>query len=451
MASISNAKDLTPYWSPSVEEMSNKLWLPTKTVLQDLVSNLSSGLPIGTLQNSWFSKKLISAPTKNSHKIFSPSSTFSLVDSTDCVSTLRVSRKIRIYPDANQRAVLKRWMGTSRKIYNETIAFLKQPEIKANFMSLKGPILKLLPEWSKETPYAVRGDSVGEACEAVKMAKRKFSRTGQFQECRFRNRKSPIQGIPIPKSAITKGSIYTTILGLMRTSEKLEGTSDGRLILENGRWFYIESREVAAQRSENQRMQAVAIDPGVRTFATFYSPELVGKVGHQDIGKIYRLCKHLDNLMKEISKSKAKRKQRLKRAANRLRWKIKDLVKEMHTKFSVWLCTNFETIFLPTFETSQMVRKKDRVLSSKSVRQMLTWSHYKFKVFLKHIAKKYGSKVVDCNEAFTSKTCSKCGRIHNIGSSKTMSCSCGNNIDRDINGARGIFLRALRDTSCTFG
>jgi len=80
---------------------------------------------------------------------------------------------------------------------------------------------------------------------------------------------------------------------------------------------------------------------------------------------------------------------------------------------------------------------------------MLGLAHYKFKVRLKALAQKYGSQVFDTNEAYTSKTCSACGKIHNIGSNKIMSCSCGNIMDRDINGARGIFLRALRDNSTT--
>jgi len=46
------------------------------------------------------------------------------------------------------------------------------------------------------------------------------------------------------------------------------------------------------------------------------------------------------------------------------------------------------------------------------------------------------------NEAYTSKTCSYCGKQQNIGSKKVMKCSyCGTSVDRDYNGARGIFLK----------
>jgi len=37
--------------------------------------------------------------------------------------------------------------------------------------------------------------------------------------------------------------------------------------------------------------------------------------------------------------------------------------------------------------------------------------------------------------------------MHKIGSKKRMKCSCGADVDRDLNGARGIFLRALSVTT----
>jgi hypothetical protein len=56
--------------------------------------------------------------------------------------------------------------------------------------------------------------------------------------------------------------------------------------------------------------------------------------------------------------------------------------------------------------------------------------------------------VLDVNEAYTSKTVSWTGEIvKNLGGSKTIkSLSTGKTMDRDLNGARGIFLRALVDT-----
>ena len=57
--------------------------------------------------------------------------------------------------------------------------------------------------------------------------------------------------------------------------------------------------------------------------------------------------------------------------------------------------------------------------------------------------KELGIKVIIVNEAYTSKTCSACGLIHKIGSKSVLKCECGLTIDRDLNGARGIFLKNL--------
>ena len=51
-----------------------------------------------------------------------------------------------------------------------------------------------------------------------------------------------------------------------------------------------------------------------------------------------------------------------------------------------------------------MEGKTDRKIKSKTVRNMLTFAHYRFKLFLKHIAFEYGKTVIDVSEAYTSKT-----------------------------------------------
>ena len=56
-----------------------------------------------------------------------------------------------------------------------------------------------------------------------------------------------------------------------------------------------------------------------------------------------------------------------------------------------------------------------------------------------------GKQVVDCCEAYTSKTHPETGSVKNIGSAKWIKLLNGSRVDRDIIGARNILLRALRD------
>jgi|GraSoiStandDraft_51_1057287.scaffolds.fasta_scaffold647892_2 putative transposase len=76
---------------------------------------------------------------------------------------------------------------------------------------------------------------------------------------------------------------------------------------------------------------------------------------------------------------------------------------------------------------------------------MLTWSHGRFLNRLLSKAEELGKKVVIVSEAYTSKTCSACGWINrNLGGQKVFRCrDCKWVVDRDVNGARGIFLRGI--------
>jgi putative transposase len=125
------------------------------------------------------------------------------------------------------------------------------------------------------------------------------------------------------------------------------------------------------------------------------------------------------------------------------------LIKDLHNKAVNLLVNSYKVIFLPTFDSSQMVIKKrsgkKRKINSKSARQMLTLSHYKFEQHLKQAALLKGVIVVLCNESYTSKSCGNCGHVHHkLGGNKVFKCPhCGIQISRDVNGARNILLRAM--------
>lgn len=167
-------------------------------------------------------------------------------------------------------------------------------------------------------------------------------------------------------------------------------------------------------------------------------------------GRITRLCQRLDDLMSRVAKCINRRqRQKMRRAAGRIRTKIQDLVNEVHKQVSCYLTQNYRVIFLPTFETSLMVAKVKRKIRSKIALAMLTWAHYRFKLFLKQAAHRRGCIVVDVTEEYTSKSCTRCGHIHTkLGGAKKFKCpECGFELPRDFNGAFGILLKALRDTS----
>lgn len=92
-----------------------------------------------------------------------------------------------------------------------------------------------------------------------------------------------------------------------------------------------------------------------------------------------------------------------------------------------------------------MVKRANRRIRSKTVRQMLCWKHYTFRTRL--IA--YASSMPDAvqvhvkGEEYTSKACTHCLNLkHNLGGAKVYRCAhCHLVADRDACGARNIFLK----------
>jgi putative transposase len=446
--STSKGKDCKPYWSDLCGALSSQLLLPVATDYAGSDLKYSSSWQSKTVEESWFSTELFTVEKPNSQPIFLPSFTSLAVECTGLGATARKSRKIRLFLNPEQKALIKQWFGVSRFVYNTTVKYLQEPGTKANWMAIKTGILNSLPEWAKSVPFQIKSIAIKDACSAVKVAKQGFKKDGQIRKCRFRSRKNTKQSIYVPKSAIKNCGIYHSILGKCPLNEALPQTfSDGRLTLAYGEYYLIVSEEVQQVKTDKQG-RLVALDPGVRTFMTFLSEKSFGWLGNDSNLHIQKLCFRLDKLVSKISQAPSQQKRRFKKAASRLRCQIKNLVKELHHKVARFLVDNFDVILLPTFETSQMVSKSRRKLRNKTVRQMLTLSHYEFKKFLKWKAGENSKLVIDCNEAYTSKTVSWTGEIiKNLGGARTIkSQATGLKMNRDLNGARGIFLRALVDT-----
>lgn len=439
-------KGYEPYWNDVCKEISSKLWLPIKIDSADLDSSLSSSLSKSMVVKSWFSTHKIHPPKLNLPKTYYQSC-ISLAAECMGEGVIQKSRKIRIYLTANQKRLLKHWFGVSRYVYNRTIEYLKQSGTKANWKGIKTEILNSLPEWSKEVPYQIKSIAIRDACIAVREAKKR-TKQGNKSFAKFRSKKDRVQSLYIPKSAITNKGIYYSILGNINYKESLPDViNDSRLILFRSEYYICVSTETNVLTTDKQG-GIVALDPGIRTFMTYYSPEGCGKLAQGDFSRIQRLCSYLDKIISKASKARANQRYKLKKAADKIRTRIHNLIKEAHHQIANWLTKEYNVILLPTFETQQMALKSARKITSNSVRAMLTWSHYKFQQHLLHKAKERKCCVLLVNEAYTSKTVNWTGEIiHNLRGKKVIKSFLTDDwMDRDWNGALGILLKALVDS-----
>jgi putative transposase len=167
-------------------------------------------------------------------------------------------------------------------------------------------------------------------------------------------------------------------------------------------------------------------------------------------GDMSRICNHLytlDRLQSKAAQVNARKRYRMRKAAARIRQKVHDLITDAHRKLVKHLLESYDVVLLPSFETQQMVNtrgSKKRMLTHKTVRQMLTWRHYSFKQRLLSKAREYPwVRVEIVDEAYTSKTCTHCGVLNEtLGGAKWFKCkACGTQLDRDYNGGRNIYIK----------
>lgn len=462
---ILGGKDSSLFWDEFCKEMSKLLWLPTKTDLLALGSTSSSGYAKSMIAKSWFKTLITSAPTKSLLRISSPSCTVSPVDCTASENTPSKSKnsykkaprhktkklaanktvKIRVYPEAELHKIWKQWLAAARYCYNQAISILKNNPNLSTY-SLRDCVMNSdLPDWVKATPNHPRENAVFDAHDAWRQAKK------QQGEAKYRSCRQPVQTIKFHACNFKSGTWYPGLTKKLsfKATETIPTSCEyaTQLVRDRQRWFAVFPTRVA--ESQTKCIKVIALDPGVRTFLTGYDGDSILEFGKADIGRIHRLCSHLDKLIGKAAKTCRKQKRRMYSAANRIRIRIRNLIDECHKQVANYLTSNYKVIFLPTFETSQMVVKSKRKLNTKTARAMLTWASYRFKTFLKSLAQRRGVVVVDVNESYTSKTCTHCGFQHTkLGGSKTFKCpSCDHEHDRDWGGARNIMLRALRDGS----
>ena len=86
-----------------------------------------------------------------------------------------------------------------------------------------------------------------------------------------------------------------------------------------------------------------------------------------------------DKLAASSSKRKKKQASRLDKAISRMRRKIKHLQNELHKKSVAFFTREFDAIIIPPFEVSNMINRKTRRITRKTVRKMLCWGHYQFR------------------------------------------------------------------------
>lgn len=484
--SILRGENCSPFYNELCSMIFSALSLPTPIGYADLDLNWLGGFANRMSANSWFSTTVNSAPNKSLWQICCPSSTVSLLGFTDSENiekklelsygliTYKKSQKIQpnsvskipILPSKELHLVWKQWLAAYRWVYNQCIEFFNSGLSLPKGLSLDQHIQNLQQfhhnEWTK-CLGKTRQEAVCEAEQARKQAKRAWIALPKelrgFFNMKFRSCRNKSQVIQFKCDAYkdgtwfpskVKGLVFCVAAGYQIPLNCDYGTE---LVYQRGQWkaCFPQVREVSTTRSD----KVIAFDPGVRAFLTGYDGESILEIGKGDIGRITRLCLHLDSLISKKVRSHGKRNKKkrykLSKAISKLRFRVQSLVDDLHKKVTNLIVNNYKLVFLPTYETSQMVFKAQRKITKKSVRNMLSWSFGRFASHLEQAAKRKGVLVIRTNESYTSKTCPRCGGIHRkLGGNKVFKCpTCNFTLPRDWVGAVNNMLAALQAIAFT--
>ena len=115
---------------------------------------------------------------------------------------------------------------------------------------------------------------------------------------------------------------------------------------------------------------------------------------------------------------------------------ITDAITDMHFKTSHKLVNEFGNIAIGKLSTSSILSRNNKTISRQTKRMLQTLAPYKFRQRLMYMGNKYGCNVREVDEYLTTKTCSNCGNIKEMGSKKVYNCRCGMKTGRDENSAK---------------
>jgi putative transposase len=317
-------------------------------------------------------------------------------------------------------------------------------------------------QWLLNTPKTVRLSAVREATKNLKACFTNIRRGNISSfDLRFKSRKKEILNgwcLGLEKINVSKNgdklSICPRVLGDIKYARKKQlhklivgdkPSCDPKIQkTQFGEYYLLLPIEKKTKKIPRNHDSIRSYDPGSKVYLSGYDPKgeaiIIGK-GCDDV--ILSLLEKLDDLYSERSKLKGKAYKRINNKCIHLRKRIYNLKNELHHQVNNIVAKSSSLILYPKLATKDMTLKENRQLRTKTVRQMLNLGHCNAYEKLKTKCLEHGSLLLTVSEAYTTKTCSKCGTFNTCSNERIYKCSCGYKAERDLNGGQNILLRSL--------
>ena len=363
-----------------------------------------------------------------------------------------LAKKVRLYPSEIQEQKLWQSVDTARFIYNWTLAkqeenykdggkFIPDGTLRKEITQLKKNELN----WLSEVSNNVAKQAVKDACNAYK----RFFK-GISGKPRFKSRKGSKKSFynDNVKLKVKDGRLVNIEkIGWIKTNEQLPigvKYSNPRISYDNKYWYLsvgIEQEEV----KEELTNVSLGIDLGIKDLAICSD----GTV-YKNINKTYvvrKIEKRLKRLQKQVSRKYEKNKKGKEYVKTKNIIKLEKQIQRVHRRLG-----NIRKNHLHQTTTSIVKTKPYRiVIEDLAVSNMMKNKHlsdairkqgfYEFRRQLEYKCKLRKIELVLADRFYpSSKRCSQCGKIKKDLRLKdrVYKCSCGLNIDRDLNASRNL-------------
>ncbi len=316
------------------------------------------------------------------------------------------SKKIRFYPE-NEQAYHDALI-LYRRSYNLAVERFRNDDYKdasGKFINMRPAIKAQVKQEQKESGRAYNSIvsdngtlAAATTFKAVCKHNKKLKGAKEsFAEISFKSRKGSRHSFSIDR--LPKGlNPCIQALGKIHLTEDVPAEAIGKscvVTYDKGRWFIQVQQHIELNPEIQGKVRCVGVDPGVRTFATCYSEKEALIAGDKVAKtKLFPLMKQVDSLISQKQKILNTQKGvkfpdmpqwardriiHFNREIDRLKCKKDDIVLDLHNRLAFELVSNYDVVFLPTFETRGMVTRKDkkvRTIRRNTCRQMLDLNHY---------------------------------------------------------------------------
>ncbi|HLD81443.1 MAG TPA: RNA-guided endonuclease TnpB family protein [archaeon] len=345
--------------------------------------------------------------------------------------------KFRLYPGKRQLLELDGQRFLAKQLWNELLAAGKQHYKDFGFFLSRNAMQLMCKNYGlfSQTQQAVVHNlerAVRRFCKLKKQGKRvgfpRFKSVDRVKSLHYpqsgfrlegkKLRVNPFGLISVKRHRVIEGKVKTLTL-------KREPS---------GKWFACFVVDVPEKPVPVHGGPMVGVDLGLEKFATLSNGLVVGNPRH--------LRKREEKLVLEQRRLSRKKRGSSNRGRQRLRVaqvheRVVNARKDFLHKASRWLVNSFSFIALEDLRVANMLQNPRL---SKSISDV-SWSS--FVNMLGYKAESAGSRVVFVDARNSTQQCSSCGlMVPKALSERVHECSCGLVLDRDLNAAKNILIRA---------